>query len=99
MPRTNKKRPVIDRFSEKFSIHNSGCWIWQAGKDKNGYGKIWDNDLQRTVCAHRFSYRIFVGEIPRGAKVILMCGNNFCVNPNHFRLRRYGEKENKLIVC
>ncbi len=58
-----------------------GCWIWIAGRDKNGYGKITRN--KRDLRAHRAMWELKNGEIPEGLLVCHSCDNPSCVNPGH----------------
>jgi hypothetical protein len=56
------------------------CWAWSGRKDKAGYGLISNNR------AHRISYEIHKGEIPRGMFVCHRCDNPECCNPDHLFL-------------
>jgi plasmid maintenance system antidote protein VapI len=74
------------RFKRKFERDDdSGCWIWTAATDKDGYG-VHSDDNDDYVRAHRFSYQIHKGEIPKGAYVLHNCHNPACVNPDHLRV-------------
>lgn len=53
------------------------CWGWRACIDDSGYGKL-GNDR-----AHRVSFRIHRGPIPRGKFVLHTCDNPRCTNPRH----------------
>lgn len=58
-----------------------GCWLWSAGKDKDGYGQFWDG--KRRTRAHIFSYEAHRGPVPEGALVCHTCDNPSCVRPDH----------------
>lgn len=60
---------------------NSGCWLWDAGVGKSGYG-VFKKD-GRSISAHRFSYEEFVGPIPDEMHVLHKCDVRTCVNPDH----------------
>lgn len=75
-----------DRFKQKFEIHNelherlgTPCWIWKAGMTLGGYGVF---GTKRTT-AHRYSYELYIGKIPKGMVVRHRCDNPPCVNPEH----------------
>jgi hypothetical protein len=57
------------------------CWLWTAGKDACGYGQF--RFRERVLSAHRFAYRLFVGEIPEGLLIDHLCRVRHCVNPAH----------------
>lgn len=61
---------------------NSGCYLWLACANKQGYGKLngqkWGEQL-----AHRAAYRAVHGSIPEGMCVCHKCDNPGCVNPAH----------------
>jgi hypothetical protein len=59
----------------------SGCWVWQRGRDHDGYGRVSANG--RTVRAHRMMYERIRGPIPVGAELDHLCRNPSCVNPDH----------------
>lgn len=58
----------------------TGCWLWQKAKLPKGYGLI--AVRMRSYLAHRVSYRVFIGSIPKGAHVLHRCDTPFCVNPS-----------------
>ena len=59
----------------------TGCWLWQDKPDKFGYGKLIVNG--KCLNAHRASYEVFVGPIPRGLHIDHLCEVRICVNPSH----------------
>lgn len=71
-----------ERFMNKVSPEpNSGCWLWTAQVDKDGYGVF--RTVPTSTQAHRMSYKIFVGDIPDGMFVLHRCDMPGCVNPDH----------------
>ena len=62
----------------------TGCWIWQKGKDKDGYGQF--SFKNRNYKAHRVAYRLYIGPIPKGMLVLHTCDTPPCVNPSHLFL-------------
>ena len=58
----------------------NGCWLWTAGKDVKGYGRL---NFPSETNACRASWVIHRGEIPVGMCVCHHCDNPSCVNPDH----------------
>lgn len=82
-PRTNR----LESFKVKFFVAENGCWLWQASLTTKGYGSFWDGS--RLDRAHRYSYKTFRGEIPKGLIVMHKCDIPACVNPVHLQLGTY----------
>jgi len=59
---------------------NTWCWNWQASKDEDGYG--WFGNFTGKK-AHRFSYRLHIGELDPNLTIDHLCRNKACVNPEH----------------
>lgn len=69
----------------KYVPNSSGpnsCWEWVGSRAvRGGYGQI--NERGKLLKAHRISYELRYGKIPRGKMVLHACDNPPCVNPEH----------------
>lgn len=61
-----------------------GCWLW-TGNRRNQYGQFYVG-ARVLVAAHRYSYELAHGSIPRGVFVCHHCDTPGCVNPDHLFL-------------
>lgn len=71
---------VKERF-EKYINKTKQCWVWKASKTWHGYGRFWFN--RKHISAHRMSWFLYKGKIPKRLFVCHKCDNPPCVNPAH----------------
>lgn len=73
------------RFWSKVCIGGpDDCWLWQRGKDKDGYGKV--SLSYRDLRAHRVAY-VLANYVDPGAFLVChSCDTPACCNPAHLWL-------------
>ena len=91
-------RPLADRFWEKVNklgpvpAHRprlGRCWVWVGSTRRDGYGQIGCNvpsGRRRCLAAHRVSWTIRFGIIPKKLWVLHACDRRVCVRPSHLFL-------------
>lgn len=96
MERANKGLTTEERFWSK--VDKSGeCWEWKAVNSSEnlptfrGFGG-------KTVVAHRFSYELKYGLIPKHSKAFHKCKNTNCVNPDHIRFAPKKKTQEEKII-
>jgi hypothetical protein len=80
--------PLKEKLIKHYNTNTeSGCWEWTGYRDRDGYGRtevIHPRTHKRhTLQAHRASYEVFVGRIPKGKVIAHKCDNPQCINPEH----------------
>lgn len=60
---------------------SEGCWLWTGSVHDFGYGTFMCQGVH--VYAHRVSYELFIGPIPKGLLVRHRCDNPPCCQPAH----------------
>lgn len=75
--------PLNDYLRERIQVNENGCWIWQCAKSPAGYGYTGVTTQFKTNKAHRLSYSVFKGPIPKGKLIRHTCDVPSCINPDH----------------
>lgn len=70
---------------------NSGCWLWTGTGARYGQISRWIGTRWQFYPAHRLSYEMHKGPIPKGLVIDHKCRNTMCVNPEHLRAVTQGE--------
>lgn len=72
---------VVDRFYSNL-YKTDTCWIWKGSKFVDGYGRM-KIGRKITLRAHRLSWEIHHGKIPKDKMICHKCDVKLCVNPEH----------------
>jgi hypothetical protein len=76
-------------FPERFWVFvqkTETCWLWTAGKNKDGYGQIARSGGRTPISTHRAVWILAHGPIPSRQHVLHKCDVRNCVNPDHLFL-------------
>ena len=75
---------ILERIRSKSKFdEETGCEIYQGGKNQKGYGRIYYNG--KTCSTHRVAYKTSGRKIPLGFDVHHTCGNRACCRIEHLQ--------------
>lgn len=79
-----KIRPLAEQLARHLDKSDGpdACWPWQGTVNGGGYGKMTVTTGLRRY-AHRVSWELVNGPIPKGLNVLHHCDNPPCCNPAH----------------
>ena len=78
-PKVNKNGPVPD-----FAPELGNCWDWTGSLSQAGYGQFGrGKKVGVPGLAHRISFMLVRGDIPKGYSLDHLCRRPPCVNPSH----------------
>lgn len=81
-----RRRPDVREAKFWANVSKSdGCWMWTGWLMSAGYGEI-KHTRESRVLAHRYSYALAYGPIPKGKQVLHKCNVALCVRPEHLYL-------------
>ena len=80
---------VESAFAERVTPGPNGCLDWIGHTYTNGYGRI--SVGGRWQSAHRVSYELHHGEIPKGLIVRHSCDRPICVAPEHLLVGTFAD--------
>jgi hypothetical protein len=72
---------MIEREFEIRIDKTDGCWNWIGTAFTNASGVSYGRF--DGIGAHRVSYQLYIGKIPKGYEIDHLCRNTLCVRPNH----------------
>ncbi len=81
-------KTIQQQLESKTTKEPNGCWLKPIPKSSNGYVRlrITKDGKTKLVGAHRVSYELHQGPIPKGKFVMHTCDVRNCWNPEHLTI-------------
>lgn len=87
---------IKSKIMNTIEIDENECWIWKGSRTSTGYGKaFWK---EKSHPAHRISWKVFKGEIPKPMFVCHKCDVPLCCNPEHLFLGTHSDNMKDMYV-
>ena len=78
-----RPRKTLEEFFWARVVKSDNCWEWTGKKQSSGHGQVILHRGAKQLGAHRVSWEIHNGSIPKGMYVCHKCDNPSCMNPDH----------------
>lgn len=94
-------KTMLERFEDKYTITDNGCWEWFAAHHERGYGYFFTSkeySNRKMDYAHRVSLFLYEGIRDDDKEVLHSCDNPCCVNPNHLTLGTHKDNMEDMIM-
>jgi len=90
---------LLVRFMRRVHITDieGSCWLWSGKPESNGYGRFHAGQGEQWR-AHKLSYMLFKGEVPRGNVIRHSCSTPMCVNPDHLSIGTQAQNVQDMVL-
>lgn len=96
MPKSVRKYNTWQEVVEAKSHYEGDCRIWDAGTHKQGYPMAKWDDKMHLVARKQMEHKLG-RTLAKAERVKNSCGNELCVNPDHYYVAQPGTEEWKCV--